>query len=217
MNYLERIETIHPDIINHFLETGVSKAIDDDLKLLIQQLTIAVEIWDKERNITRAARKLKMRIFAEQRITVGLSICKQRIYDALNYFHVDCTVSNKFWLLNTADKLEDYALIAVKLRKPGEAARITKDALELRLRAKAEVSISDMKAPIILISDKMTLDEMGFEKKSLKEIAGKDNDAFYLKLISGLNTNNTNKKKLAYDAGIEDAKIITEFDNNGPE
>ncbi len=62
----------------------------------------------------------------------------------------------------------------------------------------------------------MTLDEMGFEKKSLKEIARKHNEGFYIKLITGLPIEKSDKQKLLYDAGIEDAQIIEEVDNDGP-
>ena len=42
MNYLARIESLHPDIIEHFIENGISKAIPEDLQLIISQLTWSV-------------------------------------------------------------------------------------------------------------------------------------------------------------------------------
>lgn len=218
MNYLDRIEALHPDIIEHFLENGISKAIPDDLQLLIMQLSWAVEIWDKERNITRAAKQLKMKIKSMQGITLGLMACKQRINDSKIYFFINSTVSNKFWYLDAADKFEDLVKIAIASDKLTEAGRFHERATEYRVKANAELSLADMQPPIFLISDKMTLEELGFEKKSLKEIARKHNDGFYISLITqlpGLDKNE--KKKLLLDAGIEDAKIIEEIDNDGPE
>ena len=218
MNYLERIETLHPDIIESFLETGVSKAIPEDLQILIKQMSWAVEIWETERNITRAAKQLKIRIRMNQGITIGLMACKQRINDSMLYFNINNTVSNKYWYMDAANKFEDLIKLAVLNDKYNEAGRFLEKATEYRIKANSELSLSDMQPPMFLISDKMTLEEMGFEKKSLKEIARKHNEGFYLQMITSLpNATKKDKKGLLYDAGIEDAKIIEELDNDGPE
>lgn len=217
MNYLARIETLHPDIIEHFMETGMSKAIPEDLQLIIKQLSWAVEIWETERNITRAAKLLKMRVKAKQGITLGLMACRQRINDSKLYFNVDCTVSNKYWLLDAADKFEDLTKLAIAQDKLREAGIFHEKATDYRIKANAELSLADMQPPIFLISDKMSLEELGFEKKNLKEIARKHTDGFYLELITKLPVDKSDKRRLLYDAGIEDAKIIDETDNNGPE
>ncbi len=216
MNYLQRIESLHPDIIEHFIETGASRAIPEDLQLIIKQLTWSVEIWETERNITRAAKLLKMRVKANQNITLGLMACKQRINDSKLYFNVDCTVSNKYWLLDAADKFEDLVKLAVAQDKLQEAGRFLEKATDNRVKANAELSLTDMQPPIFLISDKMTLEELGFEKKNLKEIARKHTDGFYVGLITQLPIDKADKRKLLYDAGIEDAQIIEETDNSGP-
>lgn len=217
MNYLARIESLHPDIIEHYIETGMSKAIPEDLQLIISQLTWAVEIWETERNITRAAKLLKMRVKAKQNITLGLMCCKQRINDSKLYFNVDCSVSNKYWLLDAADKFEDLTKLSIAQDKLKEAGTFHEKATEYRIKANAELSLSDMQPPIFLISDKMTLEELGFEKKNLKEIARKHSDGFYIELITKLPVDKSDKRRLLYDAGIEDAKIIEENDNDGPE
>ncbi|MBV5334360.1 MAG: hypothetical protein JZU49_00960 [Sulfuricurvum sp.] len=216
MNYLARIESLHPDIIEHFIETGESRAIPEDLQMIIKQLTWSVEIWETERNITRASKLLKMRVKAKQGITLGLMCCKQRINDSKLYFNVDCTVSNKYWLLDAADKFEDLVKLAVAQDKLQEAGRFHEKATEYRVKANAELSMADMQPPIFLISDKMNLEELGFEKKNLKEIARKHSDGFYVGLITQLPIDKSDKRRLMYDAGIEDAKIIEETDDNGP-
>lgn len=216
MNYLERIEAIHPEIVESFLETGVSKAIPEDLQILVKQLSWAVEIWETERNITRAAKQLKIRIRMHQGITLGLMACKQRINDSMLYFNIDNTVSNKYWYLDAANKFEDLIKLAVLNDKLSEAGRFLEKATEYRVKANTEISLADLPGINFFISDKMTLDEMGFEKKSLKEIARKHNEGFYIKLITGLPIEKSDKQKLLYDAGIEDAQIIEEVDNDGP-
>jgi len=217
MNYLDRIQLLHPDIIEEFLDTGNSSAISKDLQILIQQLSWAVEIWETERNISRAAKHLKIRIWAEQHIRLGLMSCKQRINDSKIYFNVNSTVSNKYWYLDAADKFEDLGKLSIASDKLTEAGRFLEKATEYRVKANSEISLADMKPPMFLISNKMTLEEMGFEKKSLKEIARKHNEGFYISLITQLPIEKEDKRKLLYDAGIEEAKIINETDNDGPE
>ena len=141
--------------------------LPEDLQLIIKQLSWAVEIWETERNITRAAKLLKMRIKAKQGITLGLMCCKQRINDSKLYFNVDCTVSNKYWLLDAADKFEDLTKLAIAQDKLREAGIFHEKATDYRIKANAELSMADMKPPTFLISNKMDLDEIGFEKKNL--------------------------------------------------
>ena len=49
---------------------------------------------------------------------------------------------------------------------------------------------------------------MGLESKSLKEIARKHNEGFYLQLIDGLPIDNNEKKRLLRDADIQDVEVI---------
>lgn len=58
MTYLETIEKLHPDIVHHFLITGESKGIPPEVQEFLKQIQWAAEIYEYERNITRAARKL---------------------------------------------------------------------------------------------------------------------------------------------------------------
>ena len=51
MNNLARIETLHPDIVTSFLETGQSSAIPQELQQYISHLSWSVEIWEYERNV----------------------------------------------------------------------------------------------------------------------------------------------------------------------
>ena len=159
-----------------------------------------------------------MRVKAKQGITLGLMCCKQRINDSKLYFNVNCTVSNKYWLLDAADKFEDLQKLAIAQDKLREAGIFHEKATEHRIKANSELSLADMQPPVFLISDKISLEELGFEKKNLKEIAKKHTDGFYLELITKLpNVSKKDIKGLLYDAGVEDAKIIEEIDNNGPE
>jgi len=66
MTQLDRIEQIHPDLISQFFATGKCDAIPQELQKFLEQLQWAMEIYEHERSITRAARKLQQRINANQ-------------------------------------------------------------------------------------------------------------------------------------------------------
>lgn len=70
-------------------------------------------------------------------------------------------------------------------------------------------------APVFLISTDISPEQLGFKKRSLKEIAKKHNDGFYLKLIDNLPTDDEEKIRLKRDANIEDAEIIEETPEYG--
>lgn len=208
MSNLARIETLHPDIIDHYLQTGQSEAIPAELQYYISQISWGIEIWETERNITRAARQLRQRIKAGQRIVLSTRACMERIYDAMNYFQVDSNVSNKFWLLDAADKFESLGKLAIAQDKLTEAGRFMKQAVDYRLQANSEMSLADFAPPVFLVSDKLTLEDLDMEKKNLKEIARKDTDGYYVKLITQLPIEDNEKAKLLKDANIEEAQII---------
>ena len=53
---IEKLDSIHPDLISAFLTGGYCDGIPSDIKLFLQQLQWAAEIFEYERNITRAAK-----------------------------------------------------------------------------------------------------------------------------------------------------------------
>ncbi len=59
MKYLEIIEKLHPDIIHHFLSTGECQGIPVEVQRFLKQMQWAAEIYEYERNITRAAGMLR--------------------------------------------------------------------------------------------------------------------------------------------------------------
>ena len=94
---IEKLESVHPDLITTFLTTGDGEGIPEDVKTFLKQLQWAAEIYEYERNITRGARQLKQRIAAQQKISLDVRTCMTRINQAISYFNVDCNVSIKVW------------------------------------------------------------------------------------------------------------------------
>lgn len=210
MNYLDTLEKLHPDIVDHFLKTGETQAIPEDLQQFLRQLQWAAEIYEYERNITRAAKKLRSRIFANQNISVNIRTCKARIYSAINYFNVDNNVAVKVWETDFANKYEDLAKVAIASDEFKTAKACYDAAHECRVRASEAADKEHAWAPVFLISNDVTLEQIGFQKRSLKEIARKNNEGFYINLIEGLPIEKEDKLRLLRDANIEDAEIIEE-------
>lgn len=211
---IDRLDAIHPDLISAFLTGGKGEGIPVDIQLFLKQLQWAAEIYEYERNITRAARKLRIRINAEQGERIEERTCMSRIYQAINYFNVDCNVPIKVWENNFANKYEDLAKICAVQRDYKSQKACYDAALECRRRA-SEVAEADRGLGVtFILSPELTAEEMGFAKRSLKEIAAKHNRGFYLNLIESLPLEKAEKKRLLRDADIEDAEIIREIDND---
>ena len=182
--------------------------------MFLKQLQWAAEIYEYERNITRAARKLRIRINAEQGERIEERTCMSRIYQAINYFNVDCNVPIKVWENNFANKYEDLAKICAVQRDYKSQKACYDAALECRRRA-SEVAEADRGLGVtFILSPEITAEEMGFAKRSLKEIAAKHNRGFYINLIESLPLEKAEKKRLLRDADIEDAEIIQDIDND---
>ena len=65
-------------------------------------------------------------------------------------------------------------------------------------------------APVFIISPEITPEELGFSKRSLKEIARKSNEGFYINLIESLPIEQEEKKRLLSDANIQDVEFTEE-------
>lgn len=205
MKYLEVIEKLHPDIIRDFLATGQSSGISQEVQIFIFQLQWAAEIWQHERNINRAARILQQRAIVNNQGIISLQTAKSRIYAAISYFDIDSNVPQQVWDRDTANKLEDTALLAVKLKRPDVAKSCYLEANELRRRAN-DTEQNAGRPIIFLMSPDVNIEDLGFKRKNLKEIARKQLDGFYSNIILNLSVDKEDKKRLLRDANIKDVE-----------
>ena len=207
---LEKLESVHPDLITTFLTTGEGEGIPKDVQIFLKQLQWASEIYEFERNITRGAKKLRVRIAAEQHLPLGVRTCMSRINQAIGYFNVDCNVGIKVWENDFANKYEDLAKVCSAKRDYKMQKACMDQALECRRRA-SEMAEADRDLGVVfIISPEVTPEELGFQKKNLKEIAAKHNKGFYVSLIDGLPIESVEKKRLLRDADIEEAEMLEE-------
>ena len=203
-SYIDKINNYHPDVIASFLKTGDSSVIPKELQLFIAQIQFAVEIYKYEKNITRAAEQLHVRVAAEQKINLDVRTCKSRIYSAINYFSVDNNVTIKVWEENFADRYADLEKIAIA-KGDYKTAKICVDAqAECRRRASEAAEVDRDWAPVFIISPELAPEDLGFKRKNLTEIARKYNEGFYLKFIDSLPIENEEKIRLKHDANVID-------------
>ena len=203
MTYIEKLSTLHPDVIDEFIRTGTSDVIPIDLQQTISQMVFAIQIYRTERKISLAARKLQVRTKAEQGIDININTAKSRLYAALNYFDVDCNVSENVWLRDYANKYEDLVKVALAKGRADVAKGCMDAALDCRLRATA----ADRQATlgvVYVMSSEIRPEDLGFQTRSKKEIARKALDGQYAKMIDSLNVSAEEKKRLREDAEIDD-------------
>jgi len=207
MTDLEKVEKIHPDLIAAFLNQGKCDGIPKDVQVFLCQLGWAAEIYEYERNISRAARALRKRIAATQHLSIDVRTCQSRIYAAINYFNIDNNVSLQIWESDYANKFEDIAKYCISLNDTKTALKAMERARECRNRAAAVAESARDIGIIFLIDPKIRPEDMGYETKSLKEIAMKSNEGFYVKLINDLKIESSEKKRLLRDADIQEAEF----------
>lgn len=209
MDYLQRLESLHPDIVDNYLQSGTSDAIPAEMQQFIMQLQWALEIKEYEGNISRAAKKLRMRVSAAQNIQLNINTAKARIYSAMTYFDVDDNIPQKIWDRDTANKLSSLAQLAIAQDKLTEAGRFIDRANELRRRANTADNNNGNLQINFLISTDYNIEDGGFERKNLKAIAAKANKGFYINMISGI-TGITEKER---EGLYQDADIVeTDFE-----
>ena len=173
-----------------------------------------MEIYEHERNITRAARKLQQRINANQGFKIEQRTCMARLYEAINYFQVDNNVPIKIWENQYANQFENLAKLCALSGDYKTQGKCYERALECRRRA-SEISEADRDLGVtFIITPSITAEELGFSKKSLKDIAAKHNQGFYVTLIDSLPIEQKEKKRLLRDADIQDAEIVEEIPND---
>ena len=133
------------------------------------------------------------------------------INQAISYFNVDCNVAIKVWENDFANKYEDLAKLCSAKRDYKMQKACMDQALECRRRASEQAEADRDLGVVFLITPEVTPEELGFQKKNLKEIAGKYNRGFYISLIDGLPIESSEKKRLLRDADIQEAEIVEDL------
>lgn len=99
---------------------------------------------------------------------ISLSTAKNRIYDAINYFHLNSTVKAEAWCNYYADRLEDLAKLAIAANNITEARRLIERSKEYRLEASnLAIDPNEIRPHTILISPEVDPSLLGLEEFNL--------------------------------------------------
>jgi len=162
---IEHLQKLQPEIVERFLEIRNAEkcGIPAPLADYILQVNEATNLFRKYQSITECSKRL-------QKIYPNLSIstCKSRIYDSINYFNSDCSVTSGAWNLYFADqmmKLFEVNLVAHDLR---EARICFQQARAYRIEASANIiDPNRLKYKQQIVSSTFELDRMGVKKNGL--------------------------------------------------
>jgi hypothetical protein len=193
---IEHLQKLPIDVVERFLEVRDAKVmgIPPALADYILQVNEAANLHRRYQSITECARKLQKH-YPE----LSIATCKKRIYDAINYFNSDCTVTSEAWNLYFADqmmKLMEVNLVAHDLR---EARICMEKARAYRIEASANVINPDrIKFKPQIVSAEMELERMGIKKKGLLDAYRKA-----LKIIDSRDISQTDKDRLKREVETE--------------
>lgn len=137
---LDKIDKLPIEVIRDFLnhrdckKAGIPKALGN----YIIEINSAHNLYSKYRSITRCAQKLYLDF-----PHLSVPTCKKRIYDAINFFNSDCSVTSVAWNNYYADRFEDLADACLLLHDFNLADRLWTKAKKYRLEASSNVIAPD--------------------------------------------------------------------------
>lgn len=88
---IDKLEKLDPEIISDFRKNRKSEAIAPALQEYIIHLDRAAELHNLHGNVSRVAKELAKE-FPDQ---ISFQTARQRVYDAINYFHLNSNVKNE--------------------------------------------------------------------------------------------------------------------------
>ena len=133
---LEHLQRLPIDVVERFLVVRDSKkiGISEALGNYILELNAASNLHRKYRSVGDCAKRLQL-------LYPNLTIptCKKRIYDAINFFNTDCTVTAAAWDNYFADYMMNLADVNLIGHNTSEARRCAENARKYRLNAAANI------------------------------------------------------------------------------
>lgn len=202
MPSLNELDKLPLEVIQSFRKNGSSTAIPQRLQTYILQLDRAAEIRNVEmvHNITAAARRLM-----ETWTDLSISAAKSRIFDAINYFHLNSTVKTEAWNNYYADRMEDMAALALQVKNLTEARRCIEKAHQFRMdAANNSINPDDFKPITQLVSPEVDAKRLGFKDDFNLRKLWADTEKF----VNDLPVDSRDKQRALTDAaaslGVED-------------
>jgi hypothetical protein len=168
MATLTDVDKLHPDILQEFRRTKRSNSIPEDVQQYIIQIDIAFDILKINGSIRDAARELVERMNGDE---LTFATARRRIYDAINYFHINSTVRNEAWDNYYADRFEELSKQAYTEKDYTEARRCLERAHALRTkRDENAINPEDMKIKDWLINPDISPERLGLKEYNLHRL-----------------------------------------------
>lgn len=171
---LPQLQKLSVELVQRFLDVrdaqscGIAPALAD----YILQVNFASNLHKKYASITECAKKLQ-----KEYTELSIHTCRQRIYDAINYFNCDSNVTSEAWNNYFADQmlsLRDVNLIAHNFK---EARLCMQEARKYRIEASSNIidpRLKEFKPQ--LVSPDLEIQRMGIKKEGLLSAYNKAKD-----------------------------------------
>lgn len=162
---LPQLQKLSVEVVQRFLDIrdaescGIAPALAD----YILQVNFASNLHKKYASITECAKKLQ-----QEYPDLSIHTCRQRIYDAVNYFNCDCNVTSEAWNNYFADQmmsLRDVNLIAHNFK---ESRLCMQEARKYRIEASSNIidpRLKEFKPQIV--SPDLEIQRMGVKGQGL--------------------------------------------------
>lgn len=164
---LEHLQRLPLEVVERFLDIRDAKSlgIPEKLAQYILQINEAYNLNRKYRSVSDCAVQLR-RKYPE----LTLPTAKSRVYDSINFFNIDCSVTAPAWDNYFADKMMDLADVNLVAHKFSEVRRCFELAHKYRSRASANIiSPERTKFKPQIVSAEMKLERMGLKENGILE------------------------------------------------
>lgn len=133
---LEHLQRLPVERIENFLSHRNAKkaGIPEALANYIIELNDAYNLNKKYRSVSECSKQMRIKY-----PYLSISTCKSRIYDAINFFNADCSVTASAWNNYFADRMELLADVCLTAHKFEQVDRCWTKAREWRIEASANV------------------------------------------------------------------------------
>ena len=122
-------------------------------------------------------------------------------YDALDYFYFDDRLSATTWDAVYAQQMEDLKTLAIAANKLETAYKCLVKAHEYRTMQRESTEV-DWQPPVFIINIDVKPEVLGFKSRQLLDIARRNEDQQFEKMIDSLPIPDADKDRLRSDAGI---------------
>ena len=194
---LYALQQLPVEVIRDYRKNLTSDVIPADLQRYILQLDCVARITHTNNYSVRAATDALQREFPELTPAAARGI----YYDALEYFHFDDRLSCAVWDAVYAEQLENLKTLAIANNKLDVAYKCICKARAFRTTQREPTEV-DRRPPVFIINMTVRPEDLGFKSQKLLDIARRNEDAQFEKMIGSLPIPDADKNRLRGDAGI---------------